>query len=219
MFPTRGEPFLEGDFAHCTLADVLQLVGARNWTTRIEFIEDNAVVGHLVVKGAWLLDCESAGQSGPAAFFELWHRRSARFRAGVVTAHSTDAGTQPGTHWKELIFEAARREDEIGRGFADNSPYRGATGDYIELTLATVPTAEAPAGGMEAVATPREAAPEPAGEPAALGELLRAGMAAYLAGRLPAALAIFEKGLATAPDDPRIVLMLQRIRGKLAPAK
>lgn len=233
--PASGSLLFEGDFAFCTLADVLQLVSTSQRAVKVEIYEASGELGHLVVLNGVITQCVAGTNHGENAFFHLWQQRHGRFRVVPATsAHLPDATPMAST-WRELVFEAARIEDEAHRT-PEQPRVDAGHGDYFELTLSTRPPPalresreregrvipfprvghDTGAGGP----LPSRAAGRPPSEPAPpKGQLearLARAMDAYLRRDLPEALRQFEDCLASAPSDVRIQLMVKRIKDRLA---
>ena len=221
--PSNGSLLFEGDFAFCTLADVLQLVSTSRHAVKVEIHEGGQELGYLVLLNGVITQCVAGPNHSEGAFFHLWEQRHGRFR--VVPASGGPLAEAPAmaTTWREMVFEAARLEDEARR-----SPEQARTdmgrADFLDLTLSShAPAASAEeANGERAAPEGSTGAPlaarlpsEPATAPQdTLRARLSKAMDAYLRRDFADALRDFEDCLASAPADPRILLMIERIKDR-----
>lgn len=222
--PSNGSLLFEGDFAFCTLADVLQLVSTSRHAVKVEIHEDGQELGYLVLLNGVITQCVAGPNHSEGAFFHLWKQRHGRFR--VIPASGGPLGEAPSmaTTWREMVFEAARLEDESRRP-AEQVRADVGRADFLDLTLSS--RAPAPSGeelnGERAAQEGSTGAPiiaarlpsEPAtAPPDALRARLSRAMDAYLRRDFADALRAFEDCLTSAPTDPRILLMIKRIKDR-----
>lgn len=224
--PPSGDCLFSGDLAFCTLADLLQLVCTCHSSAEIELSDERDEPARIVVANGLVVHAAERSAVGEAAFFAICARTRGQFR---VFAAADDAARQPTTMrlpWRELLFEAARRQDESARPRgaehrrASSHELRG--GDYVELSLSTMPPPPSARDGDGGRVIPfrSAAAPVPvtatseAAEPA-LEQQLAAAMRAYLDREFARALAGFERCLQRAPGDRRIELMIERVHERL----
>lgn len=223
--PPSGDCLFSGDLAFCPLAELLQLVCTCHRSAEIELSDERDEIARIVVANGLVVHAAERSAVGEAAFFAICARTRGQFR---VFATAEDAARQPTTMrlpWRELLFEAARRQDESAR--PRGPEHRRASshelrGDFVELSLSTMPppppSREGDGGRVipfRSAGTPAPVGATPEAAEPALEQQLAAAMRAYLDRDFARALAAFERCLQRAPGDRRIELMVERVNERL----
>lgn len=237
---------MEGDLSLLSIPDLLQMICLGGYSRDIHLFDGSVQLGVIAVRHGRVERCFGFGTWGEAAFYKLVALRRGRYKVNEARDQAGADTTLAAHSWQELLFEAARLQDEAERvaqsaaaaGRVIAFPTPAAHAAALELpapppamiarpaALASVPSSPATAP-VTISAAPARRVPQTMELPGIAEDgplpgpdftcLMEQATASYLRRDLARTEELLQQCLALRPGDRRVLHNLERVRRKKSP--